>query len=150
MQRPTVIVVSDHAEVFESMRAGLDPDFEVLTMFPHAESVIAAAGALSPHAVIVDLSKRSVRCGAMTSRVVEEIPEIRLVLLLDRERNPDVKRREWLESGLERDRLSPDLALGLERALGGKVRAVNVHVRDHDDAPHGSIPEVLYSPTFSC
>lgn len=148
MLRSTVIVVSDHREVFDRMQATLEADFEVLVMHPHAESVIAAAGALEPQAVIVDLSRPSVRCGAMAARVLDEIPDVRMVLLLDREPNPDVKRHEWLERGLERDMLEPALARGLDRAFGGKVRAV--HVEAGADAPLAPIPDVAYSPTFNC
>lgn len=150
MQRSTIIVVSDHREVFEKMRAGLEQEYEVLAMFPHLESVVAAAGALRPTAVVVDLSNRSVRCGAMATGLLEEMPDVRMVLLLEREPNPDVKRRAWLESGLERDKLGPRLSRGLDRAFGGKVRAIDVDVRGPEDPPRGAIYEVAYSPTFSC
>jgi hypothetical protein len=151
MKRPLVLVVSDHPLVFDSIRAGFEPDFEVMTMRPHAESVIVAAGVLEPLAVIVDLSRRSVSSAAMTKRVLEEIPDLPLVLLLDRETHPDIKRREWIERGLEFDSLGPELALGLHRAFGGRVRAVHV---DGNVAPGEAfletIPEAAYSPTFSC
>ncbi len=140
MQRPTVIVVSDHPQVFEKMRRGLEPELDALMMFPHAESVVAATAALMPQAVVVDLSRRSVRCGAMAARVLEELPDARVVLLLDKEANPDVKRREWLESGMERDKLGPELTRCLDRAFGGKVRAIDVDMR----APRGATYELAY------
>ena len=150
MHRPTVIVVSDHSEVFDKARAGLEAELEVLALFPHAESVVAAAAAVMPRAVVVDLSQRSVRCAEMLSRLLDEIPETRLVLLLEPETNPDVKRRNWLERGLERDRLSPDLARGLDRAFGGKMRAIGVETRGPDAPPLDGFLEAAYSPTFSC
>ncbi len=150
MKRPLLLVVSDHPLVFESIRAGFEPDFEVLTMCPHAESVIVAAGVLEPSTVIVDLSRRSVQSAAMTARLMEEIPDLPLVLLLDRETNPDVKRRSWLERGLEQDSLGAELAFGLRRAFGGSVRAVHVDAKASDDALLEAIPGNAYSPTFNC
>jgi hypothetical protein len=91
-----------------------------------------------------------VRCGATAARLLEEIPDVRLVVLLDREANPDVKRRPWLDSGIERDMLGPDLARVLDRALRGKLRAVSVSADAVEDPLSGPIQEVAYSPTFSC
>ena len=149
MNRPLVLVVSDHPLVFERIRAGFGPDFDVLTMAPHAESVIAAVGALDPDAVIADLSGRSVRSAPATAQLLEELPGARLVVLMDLEANPDVRRRDWLDRGLERDMLGPDLALGLRRAFGGKVRALRVQDMV-DDALAGDIPKAAYSWTFNC
>jgi DNA-binding NarL/FixJ family response regulator len=149
MQRPLVLVVSDHPLVFDRIRAAFEPDFDVLTMAPHAESVVAAVGILDPEAVIADLSGRSVRTAPLTARLLEELPDARLVVLMDREPNPDARRREWLESGLERDALGPELASGLRRAFGGRVRALHI-TADEPEAPFGDMPEVGYSPTFNC
>ena len=149
MQRPLVLVVSDHPLVFDRIRAAFEPEFDVLTMAPHAESVIAAVGVLDPEAVIADLSGRSVCTTPLTARLLEELPEARVVVLMDREANPDVRRRTWLENGLERDALGDELAGGLSRAFGGKVRALHV-TADEPEAPFGDMPEIGYSPTFSC
>ena len=150
MQRPLVLVVSDHPLVFDRIRAGFEPEFEVMTMAPHAESVIAAVGILEPDAVIADLSGSAVRSAAMTARLLEEAPETRLVVLMDREANPDVRRRDWFERGLEQAKLGPILALGLYRAFGGRVRALNVEAAERDEPTMSALAEVAYSPTFNC
>jgi DNA-binding NarL/FixJ family response regulator len=144
-----VLIVSDHPLVFDNIRGSFEADFDVLTMVPHAESVIAAADVLAPEAVIVDLSRRSVRSAAVTARLLDEVPDVRLVVLMDVEANPDVKRRVWLERGLEQEALGPELARSLRNAFGGKVRAFSVEASDQDLLA-GPTSEAFYSPTFNC
>jgi hypothetical protein len=118
-------------------------------MAPHAEPVIVAAGVLDPCIVIVDLSRRSVRSAAMTARLLEEMPGLPLVVLLDREANPDIKRRA-LDRGLERDRLATELERGLERAFGMRMRVVQVEANAPEDFLPEAVPGFVYSPTFNC
>ena len=150
MKRSLILVVSDHPLVFDGVRAGFEPDFDVVTMAPHAESVIVAAGVLDPCIVIVDLSRRSVRSAAMTARLLEEMPGLPLLVLLDREANPDIQRREWLDRALERDRLATELERGLERAFGMRVRAVQMEANAPEDFLPEAVPGFVYSPTFNC
>jgi hypothetical protein len=146
-----VLVASDHRMTFDSIRSTFEPDFDVLTMFPHPESVIAAAGALDPFVIVVDLSRRSTNSAAMMTRLLEEIPLIPLVVLLDREANPDASGREWAERGVGGGSLASALTPALELALGGRIRAVVVDSGAPENAPPPTLfAETAYSLTFNC
>ncbi|MCB1020978.1 MAG: response regulator transcription factor [Bryobacterales bacterium] len=154
MNRRMLFAVSDRPSALERIRAAFEPETEVVALAPHADSVIAAAAILEPAAVIVDLSDGCTQSAATTTRVLEEMPELRVVALLNRESHPDVKRRGWLEAGLELDTLTlnvgPELARGLELAFRGRVRAICLDAKADETLLGKPLPEVVYSPTFSC
>ena len=88
MSQPTVLVVTDHALVYDRLRTALEPSFVVMTLVAHPESVVAVVGAVDPTILLVDLLAASVRGEEVIARVREELPEQRIVALAESNATP--------------------------------------------------------------
>ena len=56
MNRPTIILAEDHADVADQLRQLLSEPFDVIAVVSHGEALLKAAARLKPDIVVLDIS----------------------------------------------------------------------------------------------
>ena len=56
MKRPRVILADDHTLILDALKNLLEPEFEVVGMFPDGRALMEGAPSLSPNVIVLDIS----------------------------------------------------------------------------------------------
>ncbi len=123
MSRPRVVLADDHRVVAEGLRGLLEERFDVVAVVGDGQALLAAARALAPDVVVVDVSMPLVSGIEATSRLRRELPSVRVVILTMHREEAYVRRA--LEAGASAYVLKvaapAELIAAIDAALAGRT-----------------------------
>ncbi len=79
--RPRVILVDDHAELFDGLRRLLEPAFDIVGTVNDGEEMLKIASTLQPDLLVVDISIPKVSGIEATKRLKKDDPSAKIVFL---------------------------------------------------------------------
>ena len=80
-QRSRVLVADDHLAVAESLRAVLEPEFDVIAIVSDGNALVAAAATLTPDVIVTDLAMPGLDGIAAASEILRRYPRARIVFV---------------------------------------------------------------------
>ncbi|HEX7333882.1 MAG TPA: response regulator transcription factor [Pyrinomonadaceae bacterium] len=81
MKRPRVILADDHTLILDALKNLLEPEFEVVGMFPDGRSLMEGAPSLNPHVIVLDISMPLMNGLNAGQRLKQLMPLVKLVYL---------------------------------------------------------------------
>jgi DNA-binding NarL/FixJ family response regulator len=80
-QRTRVLVADDHLAVAESLRAVLEPEFDVIATVGDSNALIAAAATLIPDVIVTDITMPGLDGIAAAGEILRRHPRARIVFV---------------------------------------------------------------------
>ncbi len=81
MKRTRIILADDHILLADAIRNLLEPEYEVVGTFPDGEALVAAAVALAPDVVILDVGMPKLNGLLACTRLKKALPKLKLIFL---------------------------------------------------------------------
>ena len=79
--RARVLLADDHPAVIESLRAVIEPEFEVVATVGDGNALVAAAEALGPDVIVTDIAMPGLNGIAAAARILGNNPAARIVFV---------------------------------------------------------------------
>ena len=79
--RARVLLADDHPAVIESLRAVVEPEFEVVATVGDGNALVAAAEALAPDVIVTDIAMPGLNGIAAAARILGSNPAARIVFV---------------------------------------------------------------------
>lgn len=79
MKRTRIILADDHALVMGAIKNLLEPEFEVVGTFTDGRALVAAAPALKPDVIILDIGMPHMNGLIAGTRLIETLPLVKLI-----------------------------------------------------------------------
>jgi DNA-binding NarL/FixJ family response regulator len=81
MKRPRVILADDHTLMLDALKNLLEPEFEVVGMFPDGRALMEGALSLSPNVIVLDIGMPMMNGLNAGQRLKQAMPLVKLVYL---------------------------------------------------------------------
>lgn len=81
MKRPRVILADDHTLILDALKNLLEPEFEVVGMFPDGRSLMEGALNLNPNVIVLDIGMPMMNGLSAGQRLKQAMPLVKLVYL---------------------------------------------------------------------
>ena len=120
MKRPRVILADDHTLILDALKNLLEPEFEVVGMFPDGRSLMEGAPSLSPNVIVLDIGMPMMNGLNAGQRLKQEMPLVKLVYLT-MNHDPDMA-GEAFRLGASAYLLKTSAATELQNAIREVVR----------------------------
>jgi DNA-binding NarL/FixJ family response regulator len=120
MKRPRVILADDHTLILEALKNLLEPEFEVVGMFPDGLALTEGAAALNPNVIVLDIGMPAMNGLNAGQRLKQAIPLVKLVYLT-MNHDPDMA-GEAFRLGASAYLLKNSAATELQKAIREVVR----------------------------
>ena len=116
-----VLLADAHQNILDGTRRLLESLFATVVMVSEQESLLETAQAMSPEVIVMDLSLPGKTSGNSVKRIVHDVPNVRIVvLILDNDRNVI---KQLLASGahavVAKSSAGTDLVRAIEHAMDG-------------------------------
>lgn len=89
MKRTRVVLADDHTLLTEALKNLIEPEFEVVGMFPDGLSLVNEAPRLNPHVIVIDVRMPTMNGLNAGERLKQLLPSVKLVYLTQ-DQDPDV------------------------------------------------------------
>ena len=80
-KRARVVLADDHPEVIESLRALVEPEFDVVATVGDGNALIAVAEAMAPDVIVTDIAMPGLDGVAAASEILRRNPAARIVFV---------------------------------------------------------------------
>jgi len=120
MKRPRVILADDHTLMLEALKYLLEPEFEVVGMFPDGLALMEGASALNPNVIVLDIGMPAMNGLNAGQRLKQALPLVKLVYLT-MNHDPDMA-GEAFRLGASAYLLKNSAATELQKAIREVVR----------------------------
>ncbi len=97
MKKACVVLANAQQTMLRSLKALLEPEFEVVAMADNALSLVDAVESLQPELAVVDVSIHSRGDVNLARQLTDRFPDLRLIVLGDEDN--EIARREVLSWG---------------------------------------------------
>jgi DNA-binding NarL/FixJ family response regulator len=81
MKRARIILADDHALLLDTLKALLEPEFEVVGTFAEGQALVEAAPVLNPDLIVLDLSMPNMNGLNAGQRLKQLLPAVKLIYL---------------------------------------------------------------------
>lgn len=81
MKRTQIIIADDHQILTDAIKNLLEPEYEVVGTFTDGESVVSAAGELTPDVALLDVSMPAMNGMIVCSHLKKMFPRIKVIFL---------------------------------------------------------------------